>query len=352
MPIHFDAARMDAVKETHARWWEGTLSRPLLSICLPDAYDDGRPPLPLLSQANCHEFSRPAEEVVEAWDRWLSRFEFLGDSYPQVSLDVFGPGVLSAFTGGILDNSSGAVWFRGENKPISEIRVKYDPENVWARRIKDLYRAGTDRWQGQVIMGMPDLGGILDVAASLCGTDDLLLDLIDEPEEVLRLTGEIRQAWHEAYADFASVLSDQNGYTDWNGLLSTAPSYILQCDFSAMIGKEMYDTFVLPDIAYDTGTLKNTIYHLDGTDALRHLESILSLPALNAVQWVPGTGAPPSGHWTGVFRSIISAGKGWMMVDGPDQFVPLQKELHGTPFCRWYLPAGERNSAEELLALR
>lgn len=352
MPIRFDAARMDAVKESHARWWEGSLSRPLISIILPDAYDDGRPPLPLLSQANCHDLSRPAEEIVEAWDRWLSRFEFLGDAYPQVSLDVFGPGVLSAFTGGILDNASGAVWFRGVNKPISEISVKYDPENVWAKRIKDICRAGTDRWQGGVIMGMPDLGGVLDVAAALCGTEILLFALTDEPEEVKRLSGEIRTAWHEAYADFASVLAGQHGYTDWNGLLSTAPSYILQCDFSAMIGKEAYDTFVLPDVAYDTETLENTIYHLDGAGALRHLESILTLPALNAVQWVPGAGSPPSDHWPDVFRRIIGAGKGWMMVDGPDQFVFLQKELHGTPFCRWYFPAGERNHAEELLSIR
>ena len=352
MPIHFDAARMDAVKESHARWWERTLSRPLLSIILPDVYDDGRLPLPLLSQANCHDLSRPAEEIIEAWDRWLSHFEFLGDSYPQVSLDVFGPGVLSAFTGGILDNSSGAVWFRGEKKPLKEIRVKYNPENVWARRIKDIYRAGTERWQGNVIMGIPDLGGILDVAAALRGTDDLLCDLIDDPEEVLRLTGEIRTAWHEAYADFASVLEGQHGYTDWNGLLSTAPSYIPQCDFSAMIGKEMYDTFVLPDVRYDTEHLQNTIYHLDGAGALRHLDSVLSLPSLNAVQWVPGAGSPPSDHWPDVFRRIIGAGKGWMMVDGPDQFVFLQKELHGNPYCRWYFPARERNRAGELLSMR
>ena len=56
---------------------------------------------------------------------------------------------------------------------------------------------------------MPDLGGIMDVAASFVGTEDLLLYLIEEPEEVTRLLGEIQTAWYAAFDDMASVLAPQ-----------------------------------------------------------------------------------------------------------------------------------------------
>ncbi len=353
MPIHFSRSRLEAVAEAHERWWEGTLDRPLLSVILPDAYPADRKAGPLLTQANCHEFDRSPEDVIDAWDAWFSSFEFLGDAYPTVSLDVFGPGVLSAFCGGLLDNSSGQVWFRPkEKKDLKDISVRYDPDSPWAKRIRAICRAGAERWEGLVVIGMPDLGGVLDVAASLRGTCDLLTDLIDEPEEVDRLREEIRRAWYEAYRDFSAAMGEGTLFTDWNGILSRTPSYILQCDFSAMIGPASYDRFVLPDIRKDTEALGHTIYHLDGTGALHHLDSILSLPSLNAVQWVPGAGAPPSAHWPDVFRRIGEAGKRYMIVDGPDQFVSLQRELHGTPFCRWYLSAADRRGAEELLTLR
>lgn len=118
--------------------------------------------------------------------------------------------MVAAFCGARLDNSSGQVWFFPQKKQeIGDIHVKYDPENIWVKRIKDIYRAGLDRWNGSVIMGMPDLGGVLDVAAALCDSEDLLFACIEEPEEVVRLAKEIQTAWYAAYNDFAGVLKPQ-----------------------------------------------------------------------------------------------------------------------------------------------
>ena len=48
-----------------------------------------------------------------------------------------------------------------------------------------------EKWQGSVVIGMPDLGGVMDVIASLCGTENLLFALMDEPDEVYVTTGEV-----------------------------------------------------------------------------------------------------------------------------------------------------------------
>jgi len=215
--------------ENYDLWWDGRLQRPLNRITLYDAYQpDRQTKAPVLSQANCTDFSYTPEEIVDAMDAHLSKFEFLGDAFPSVNFDSFGPGVLAAMCGAKLDNSSGGVWFFPDKaREIQDIHVKYDPENKWSKRIKDIYRAGLERWNGLVIMGFPDLGGVLDVAATFRGTENLLMDMIDEPEAVNRLVKEIEIAWREAYEDFRSVLAPQGAYTHWSGLMSSKTSYII-----------------------------------------------------------------------------------------------------------------------------
>ena len=52
--------------------------------------------------------------------------------------------------------------------------------------------------------------------------------------------------------------------------------------------------------------LDYSIYHLDGPDALKHLDMILEIPRLNAVQWVPGAGMVKEGvaRWIPIYRKI------------------------------------------------
>ncbi|MDR1948870.1 MAG: hypothetical protein LBQ38_05735, partial [Spirochaetaceae bacterium] len=323
MAIHFDPSRWEKVRETYEKWWNRELDRPVMNIRVNNVHrPEGEVPrAPLLSQVVCADLSYSAEELVDAIDYHLQSTEFLGDSFPAVNLDSFGPGVLSAFCGARLDNSSGRVWFSVEPRlPIEEIHLSYDPSNQWAKRIKDIYRAGLHKWNGVVLMGMPDLGGVLDVAATFRGSEELLMDLYDSPDEVWRLCGEIQNAWYEAYHDLEAVLQPGNGgYSDWGGAYSAVPSYILQSDFSYMIGPEMFNQFVLPCLKRDCEELDHTIYHLDGVGEIPHLDSLLTLDKLDAVQWVYGDGKPTARHWIDLYRKIAAAGKGIHLVgDGED----------------------------------
>jgi len=352
--IHFTYDRMKRVEEAHRLFWEHRLSRPLMSITLGDAHPLPRPlKTPILSQANCHLFDLPADDVIDSLDALLSTQEYLGDGYPRVNFDAFGPGCLAAFLGARVDNHTGGVWFfPQEELPIEKLHLTYDPENPWAKRIKALYRAGLTRWEGLVKMGLPDLGGVMDVLASFRSTEVLLTDLYDDPDQVLRLIGEIETAWHEAYLDFSSVLSPQGGVTDWGGLWSARPAYILQCDFCYMIGNPMFRQFVLPTLTRDVGKLSDTIYHLDGRGELNHLDDLLALPSLNAIQWVPGDGTPTGLIWKEVYEKIAAAGKGAMLVGTPRDHLEVISTLHNNPYVHQYLPAAETALASALLEVR
>ena len=344
MAVHFDRNRMQALVDVYDRWWQGKLDRSLVRGVVeqvyPKPYDV---PAPILNQSNCHDFSWTPEQIIDALDSDLSTKEFIGDGYPVVDFACYGPGVLAAFCGAKLDNSSGRVWFFPpvEDPELSQVHVKYDPNNVWSRRIKDIYRAGLERWDGAVIMGFPDLGGVMDVVASMVGTENLLYAIVDEPEEVERLVKETQVAWYEAYNDFAEVLKPQGAYTDWNGLLSRDPAYVIQCDFCYMISPKMFSRFVLPTLQEDARRLTNTIYHLDGMGELPHLDQILAIPELNAVQWVYGTGQPGPYAWVDVYQKIINAGKQIMIIENSmdNGYEQLRPQLGKSPYvCLWATP--------------
>ena len=356
MPIHFDMSRMEKAKALYEAWWNGESDRDIVQMTIGGAYSDERSPkAPTLSQENCADFSIPPEDIIEAYDIALSKNEYLGAAYPYISFDCFGPGVLAAFCGGVLDNSSGRVWFfppehMTESTPLSELSIRYDPENRYVRRIKELYAAGMKRWNGLVIMGMPDLGGVMDVVASMVTSERLLYSLIDEPDEVERLVLEAEKAWYDAYFDLAEVLKPQNGFTDWNGLLSVAPAYVIQCDFCYMLGSDMFRRFVLPTLRRDTERLTHTIYHLDGVGELTHLDDILSLERLAAVQWVYGTGKPKAAHWLDVYRKISAAGKRAMVIDGPEEYYAVAKEIKTPLYVRYWLPPEREDEAKRLIS--
>ena len=353
MAIHFDCDRLEQAVQNHLRWWRGELNRPLVKAVIVDAYDAPECSIPVLSQKTCNDFSVSPEQVVDALDNILSQHEYLGDAFPMVNFDAFGPGVLAAFCGAKLDNSSGGVWFfPKEQMEIEDIHVQYDPQNVYVQRIKDIYRAGLEKWQGGVIMGLPDLGGVMDVAATFRGSENLLMDLYDCPEEVTRLNAEIQKAWYEAYEDFMQVLKPQKYNTNWTGLLSDTPSYVIQCDFSYMIGNSMFKEFVLETLRADTQRLTNTIYHLDGIGELNHLDDILSLKKLNAVQWVFGDGKPPAECWMDVYRRILAAGKQMQITGTPESYLKVLAELHGSPYASHSFRVADRDFAQEVVDAR
>lgn len=319
MAIDFTPDRWRGVRDTYARWWSGELDRPVIPVEL-SGRTPGRPKpsAPLLTQATCTALDVPPEDLIDRIDYELSTRVYLGDGFPRVNLDAFGPGVLAAMLGAKLDNSTGGVWFHPpDDTPVAELHFQYDPDNVWLRRIEEICAAAVERWQGSVLVGMTDLGGNLDVLAAFRPGEKLLLDLIDAPDEVKRLTWQAHEVWHRAYRRINDALQTANtGYTDWAGIYSDVPCYMLQCDFGYMISPEMFDEFARPELEATCTRLPRAFYHLDGPGQLPHLDSLLAVENLHGVQWVPGAGNPGCERWPDVYRKIHAAGKRIQLIGG------------------------------------
>jgi 5-methyltetrahydrofolate--homocysteine methyltransferase len=269
------------------------------------------------------------EQIIDqlAWE--LERHVYMGDAFPWVNMCCSGAGVLAALTGATLHPESyDDIWFRVDDvKPISQLHIAFDHQNAWLKRLLKIGMLVLERWEGRVLVSMPDIGGVLDVLSSFRPAEALLYDLYDEPQEVLRVIGEIETAWHACYDLFSGQMSPVNpGYTAWAGIYSDVPYYMMQCDFCYMISPEMFDQFVKPTLMRTSEKLGRAFYHLDGKGQLPHLESLLQIPTLNGVQWIPGDGNKPTGQWPEVFETILASGKHAQIMGDPSQLLSIMTQ--------------------------
>jgi hypothetical protein len=76
-----------------------------------------------------------------------------------------------------------------------------------------------------------------------------------------------------------------------------------------MVSTDMFREFFLPELLAEIAWLDRTVYHLDGPGALRHLDTLLDIGQLDAIQFVYGDGARPASRWMHVFKRIQDGGK-------------------------------------------
>ena len=319
MAVDFSTDRWNRIREDYAAWWSGKLDRPLIQVYLGGGRPDRpQPDIPAYSSVSFYDFSVPAEAIVDRWEYDLSLFAFLGDAFPYVT-PVFGPGVMAAFLGATLENSpnTNTVWFHPKkDQEISDIHFAYDADNVWLRRVKALCRAAAARWGGLVQVAMTDLGAPLDTISTFRPGEKLVFDLLNNPGEVRRLVWDCHRLWFRYFDEIDSILRPVNpGYGSWAGIFSETPHYMLQCDFCCMIGPEMFDEFVRGELEAACKRLANPFFHLDGPDALVHLDALCEMDDLKGIQWVPGAGQEAPLAWVHVYRRILDSGKLLQLID-------------------------------------
>lgn len=311
--VHFSKDDYLRVRENYMKWWAGELDRPIVPIVTTGHGSDTITATdPSICFGNAWDTSISPKQFVEARDRELAQLRWHGDAYPNFAITTYGAGVMAAFLGCTPLSRPDTVWFLPprEDIPISELHFEFDGNNPHFRRVLNTYDAAMEKWRGSVVLNMVDLGGILDVLSSFRGAQNLLMDLYDSPDEVLRCVNELQELWFKYFDIFNGIMGDEvMGYSHWYGIYTEQPGYILQSDFSYMIGPDMFRTFVAPELKSSAKRICNAVYHLDGIGELPHLDQLLAMDEIKGIQWVPGSGAPETMDWTEVLSRILASGK-------------------------------------------
>ena len=133
--------------------------------------------------------------------------------------------------------------------------------------------------------------------------------------------------------------------TGWINLPANGRFHITSNDFSYMISKKMFEEFFLEGLIEECEQLDCTIYHLDGPGSLIHLDALLEIKKLNAIQWVCGAGNEGFSRWIGVYQKIQKAHKGIMLYAGVNELDDVFANLK--PDGVWFASVGGVSNKQE-----
>lgn len=307
------------------RWWRGE-AMALYLFSEDDAV--GPSPAPATDADAARWWTDPDVRRARA-EQTMARRRYFAEGFPIFDTQI-GPGSLGLFLGATPVFDPNTVWFEPcIHDPDHSAPIRFVPEdNHWWDVHLAVMQAGLAHSQGRYPVGVPDLIENLDTLAALRGTMELLYDLVDRPAWVHARLAEINVAWLDAFDRMQALVRDADGGNVFAAFRLWGPGRTakVQCDFSAMISPAMFEEFVRPYLAAQCAQLDYAMYHLDGTNALQHLDILLDMPEIHAIEWTPQAGRPGGGapEWHDLYRRIKAAGKAVQVVSiRPHEVIPL-----------------------------
>ena len=331
---------MEAAKEKFRNYWaHKNTGRPLMCVIARrpevEQYSDGTPVeggyLDQICQGKYYnmpeelkwkdmedKYQNP-QRIIDRYRYFCQTHAFLGESFPNLNID-FGPGSLASYLGSEIGFKEDTVWF---NKCLDGWdgvpKLTFDPENKWFKKHLQLAKdcqalAGDDFY-----VDMPDLMENIDVLASLRGAQDILFDLLDEPEMIGERIQEVTDIYYEYYDRFYDVIKDEEGGNAYTVFQIWGPGRTvkLQCDFSAMMSPEDFRKYIQPSLRSQSENVDHVLYHLDGPAAIKHMDALMEIEGIDALQWTSGDAGPDGTlpDWDVIYDKAIAAGKSiWVKV--------------------------------------
>jgi hypothetical protein len=293
-----------------AFWEQEVLDRPVTMFILAKPPDE-QVDLPLEHQVAPADRWLDAQYQAELALALLTNREYLGDSLP-IAFPNLGPEIFSALYGCPMHfGDYGTSWTDPILHDWSQVdQLQLDWNHPYLTRLVEMTDALLEIGRGKFITGMTDWHPGGDAIAAFRDPQNLALDLVEHLDDVKRLLVRVEADYFRIYDMFYEKLR-VNGQpiTSWLPLLCDGRYYIPSNDFSIMISKAMFDEVFLPGLVRECQALDRSIYHLDGPGALRHLDSILSICELDALQWVFGAGNEGFQRWIKVYQEAQRRGK-------------------------------------------
>ena len=132
----------------------------------------------------------------------------------------------------------------------------------------------------------------------------------------------------------------------------------LQCDFSAMLSPQQFRDFIQESLRQQAKKLDYVLYHLDGPEAIRHVDALMEIDEIDALQWTSGDHGPDGTQtkwFDSIYDKVIAAGKSlWIKVysgtvddwiEGIDRIV----KRYGSKQLLFYFNPMSMSDAQKLL---
>ena len=340
---------VEETKKNFMKWWRGEdFGRPLINLMS----SPKKPP----KQGE----TRTQSDILDAeraYSRAKARYEattLYGDTLPFSGLSV-GVGGMPIFLGCEPVFAESTTWVKpmvDEGIGISSLgKLTYDENNRWWKEyLFQLTRLAELCREDGIFLTVPDILENLDVLGLLCGSQNMCYYLMDEPELVKEYVHQTDDLYFEYYERIYDIIKGRDGDSSCIfNIWSEKRTLKVQSDVSVFLSSTQFRELVIPSLEKQLSKIDYSLYHLDGPDAIRHLDDVLSLERLTALQFTPGDGnpSPEKEEWYPIYDKVRKAGKSlWVFLTGDDPINDSRKLVNRYGTAGLYLLY--QNKDEEL----
>jgi len=323
----------DEALQRLAAFWHGDLldRPPVIAACT----KQGATPPPR-GHAQLDGLDGDFARAVEIFEAQAEATYYAAECFPTF-VPSFGPDQFAAFLGGeivVSPDSRHTSWVLPFVDDWTQaLPLRLDENNRYWRQMLDFCTYLGKAAEGKYLVSTLDTHSNLDALGAMRGYQRLCLDMADQPEVIDQAVAQIKALYAPVYdAIYEAAQMGKVGWTtSWLGAVGPGKGGCVQCDFAALMPPRMFDRWVMPCLEAETAFLDHSIYHLDGPDALPHVPSLLSLPHLHGIQWVPGTGQEAEGRpmytWVELLQQIQAAGKSVYAYGPAEALQTLHRQL-------------------------
>ncbi len=321
----------DEARDRLASWWNGEdLGRPAMLITAPrkepwEEIAEMPKPEGWVTDYSTSNFDYRLNRALRA----CLNTHYLAEAVPNVAPDL-APNCLALYLGCKGVEMPGTVWCEPFLTDPDKAEFSVDPENFYWQFSTRLAQEQLRLGGGKFLTSYPDFIEGLDTLAAMRDSETLLTDLIDRPDWVHSCLDQITECYFEVYDSWYDLIKDdRKGSHFW----AWAPGKMakMQCDFSAMISKDMFGEFMVPVLTTMSEHFDFCMYHWDGPGALQHHDHLLSVPLLTMLQWTPGAGQPPVTDpcWWPYYHKTVEEGKRVVLYgfSGRENLAAFKKEF-------------------------
>ncbi len=245
---------------------------------------------------------------VETFLKSIDGHVFRGETFP-VFWPNLGPEVYAAFYGSELDYGEVTAWSKPLIKSWDGIaKVRLDTNSPYFKKLDELTQLAIERCHGKALVGYTDLHPGVDCAAAWRRPEQFCVDLIEDSEHAKQLIELAIADFERIYDQFDTQLKQGKQLSvSWMGIPSFGRMHIPSCDFSSLISRRHFEEFCLPVLQREVRTMTHNVFHVDGKGVAKHLDAILTVPEVHAIQWVQGVGDDnPIMQWVPLIKQIQS----------------------------------------------
>lgn len=332
-------------------FWQGELlDRCCISV---KAFDKNAKPLPNkmdLSEADRIAWWTDPEAIITRNRYTMEHTYYGGDSFPAIFINLGAAGHAGFFKGErhYLEDS---VWFFPSLEDPNQL--EFDESGFLYQKTLEHARAFAEDSRGDYLVSMPDCTGNADALSHLMGPENLMVAMIEDPKGVKSALKKIDAAYHRVMKQVWEIVKGVNGgggVVDWLGTYAPGFHAQMQCDMSVMISNPAFREFIMPELRSQCELLDYPLYHFDGIEQIRHLDDLLSIPNLRAIQWTQVAGQPPATDYIPELQKIQRAGKRLIIWVNQNQIEPLMENLSSRGLLL-LTDAQSREEADEVVRL-